>query len=250
METTIGVERERFICDSRGKIVPEIGNLLPIVLEVARSFELTDYLFGYELYAGQIEDRTFPCRSLEELRLVLEINDRILQEAAFLCGLDYDFSEFAKDLTVGEFDVNPFNERHQNIWRVIPPERRLAASQVAAVHVHLVVTIEQAVRLFRFCDNGIVENLIELGDHSDGRRLKAYRTMTQSDSIPPKFSGPAELLEYIKEHGGERNVWDLIRYKPTTGTIEFRMFGMTKGREEIIRYAEACLVVLQEALKQ
>ncbi|PJE69454.1 MAG: hypothetical protein COU98_01950, partial [Candidatus Staskawiczbacteria bacterium CG10_big_fil_rev_8_21_14_0_10_38_10] len=77
--------------------------------------------------------------------------------------------------------------------------------------------------------------------HSNGRRIAAYRIMTQSESVPPRFSDISELLEYIRKHGSERNVWDLVRYRPSYGTTEFRMFGITPDIEEIIGFVNACL---------
>ncbi|OGZ23878.1 MAG: hypothetical protein A2896_02930 [Candidatus Nealsonbacteria bacterium RIFCSPLOWO2_01_FULL_43_32] len=251
METTVGIERERFIVRlSDGMIVPAIKDLLPTVQVVAQKRGMLPELFGYELFAGQIEDRTPPCRSLEDLKNALIINDQILGEASFRDGLSFNFTEFAEESQITELVVNPFDRRHQKIWESISSERRLAASRVAAIHVHVaVVDTNIAIKLLGLCNDNMIEYLSKIGDHSDGKRLLAYRTMSQSKGTPPKFSTGDDLLEYIREHGGERDVWDLVRYKSKTRTVEFRMFGTTEDVNEIIRYAEACLALYRISLK-
>ncbi len=65
---TFGIERERFISNKRGSIVPKIKELLPIVHSIANEKELPKDLFSFELFAGQIEDRTPPCNDLREIK--------------------------------------------------------------------------------------------------------------------------------------------------------------------------------------
>jgi len=242
MKRRIGIERERFIVDPfTRKILPVIGCVLPQAWERAKAKFIPVTRFGYELFAGQIEDRTPPCASVQELKMALRTNDKILKEVAEGNFLDFDFTEFAKELEPSFLLVNPFDKRHKKIWYSISEERRLAASQVAAVHVHIEVNQEEAVKVLNACDKDLINWLIKIGDHSHGKRISAYRLMSQSDGIPPLFSSGEELLNYIQKHGGERNVWDFVRYKPSTGTIEFRTFGTTEDIEEIIYYVEICL---------
>lgn len=246
MRTTIGVERERFIVSrANGKIVPAIGALLPMLQCAAEKKGLPANLFGYELFAGQIEDRTPPCDSLLMLRDALIVNDSVMEEVANQNGLAFDFSEFVEENQITSLEVNPFDQRHKNIWQSISSERRLAASIVAAVHIHLAASENEAVRLLNACRKEVIERLAKIGDHSNGRRMVAYTTMAQTDGIPPVFSDFSGVMKYINEHGGKRNVWDLVRYKPSTGTIEFRMFGATKSVEEVIGYALACAEMLE-----
>ncbi|TSC94563.1 MAG: hypothetical protein CEN87_404 [Parcubacteria group bacterium Licking1014_1] len=243
---TIGVERERFIISrADGKIVSAIGVLLPKVQCVAEERGLPANLFSYELFAGQIEDRTLPCDSLPMLRAALIANDSVMDEVANQNGLAFDFSEFVEENQIASLEVNPFDQRHKNIWQSISPERKLAASIVAAVHIHLAVTENVAVQLLNACRKEMIERLTKIGDHSSGRRMVAYTTMAQTDGVPPVFSGFREVIKYIDERGGEKNVWDLVRYKPSTGTIEFRMFGATESVEEVIGYALACIELLK-----
>lgn len=237
---TFGIERERFISTCDGKIVPAIGKLLPLVHQIARKEDMYNERFSFELFAGQIEDRTPPCRTLEEIRKELLANDAVLLRAARLLGLEFDYSEFLDKERVVVFAVNPFDERHERIWTSITQERRLAASIVAAIHVHISVNDEEAVRVLNICRTSVVDHLIRIGDHSNFQRINAYRAMAGTDGIPPMFVNISEVMSYIASKGGEKNVWDLVRFKPSTRTIEFRMFGATPNVDEIIGYAKAC----------
>ncbi len=242
---TFGVERERFIVNAQSIIVPEIGRLLPVVHRHARERGVSENLYSYELFAGQIEDRTPPSSTLEGIRTALLENERIMQEAARELGLGFDHSEFVEAKFVDAFEVNPFDERHRKIWDSIPSERRIAASVVAAIHVHISVTGKEAVKILNICRSDVINRLISLGDHSNLRRINAYRTMAETDGVPPMFASFSEVKAYIGSKGGEKNVWDLVRYKPSTKTVEFRMFGATPSIEEILGFVTAC----QEASK-
>ncbi len=131
---TFGIERERFIM-SRGQIVPAIGILLPRVHETAKNNNLPEKLFSYELFAGQIEDRTPPCRSLEEIKSALVLNDKIMSATAKQLGLAFDYSEIIDPDKITALEVNPFDSRHKNIWSSISLKKRIAASIVAGERI-------------------------------------------------------------------------------------------------------------------
>jgi gamma-glutamyl:cysteine ligase YbdK (ATP-grasp superfamily) len=236
---TFGIERERFITNKNNEIVTEIGILLPKVIEVARSRLIDESRFTYELYAGQIEDRTTVCSGLRDLRESLIENDSILEEAASSFGLSYECSEYVDRIRLTDLKPNPFNSRHQTIFKNISLDQKIAASQVAAVHIHIGVNKDDVVRCLNV-DRIELDNLIKLGDHSNGKRIKSYSTMAGTQQFPPLFDSIEEVMRYIESKGGEKNVYDLIRYKPSTSTIEFRMFGITDNIDEIINYAIEC----------
>ncbi len=245
---TYGIERERFIVNASGRIVPAIGELLPRVHDLARAKGVSTDLFSHELFAGQIEDRTPPCKTPQEIAGALELNDAIMNVAAHQLGYTLECSEIVDDARFTSLEVNPFDARHQAIWQAIPLERKIAASVVAAVHVHLSVTEEEAVELLNLCRPEVIEKLINIGDHSGRRRITVYKVMAQTEGAPPRFSSYANLMEYIDSKGGEKNVWDLVRYKPSTKTVEFRMFGATRDIHEVLGYVEACKAVFCDAV--
>jgi len=235
-----GIERERFIVDAQGNIVSEIGRLLPRVHQTAVGLGISEERFTYELFAGQAEDRTPPCRSVDGVRDMLTANDAVLIKAATEFELSFEHSELVEERRIVSLVANPFDERHQKIWESISHERRVAASIVAAIHVHISVNKDEVVWILNQCRGEVLERLISIGDHSKLRRIAKYRNMAQSDGVPPEFSNLEDVMGYIKSKGGEKNVWDLVRFKPSTHTIEFRMFGATANIEEIIQYVNVC----------
>lgn len=244
---TYGIERERFIANAAGLIVPAIGTLLPAVHETAHKNGISPSLFTHELFAGQIEDRTPPCASVDAIKHALCENDRILVNSASALGFTFDYSEMLDANRITSLDVNPFDVRHKDIWVKLPKERKIAASVVAAVHVHVSCGEEEAVRVLNACRNSVIEELIDLGDHSHGQRIQAYRAMAETDGTPPEFGSFTGVMAYIEFRGGEKNVWDLVRYKPSTKTVEFRMFGTTSDTNEIATYVEACIEVVKRS---
>jgi gamma-glutamyl:cysteine ligase YbdK (ATP-grasp superfamily) len=242
---TIGVERERFIYSpAKCLIVNAIRHLLPAVHGKARSMAVPDTLFQYEMAACQIEDKTPVCTSLKGLHNALVVNDAILIQAAKLLGLRFWHDEFVDVSRIERLEVNPFSERHADIWRSISVSQRTAASQVIGTHVHIGVSPEEALRTLDRCTPDILKRLIRLGDHSDGKRIAAYQTMAGINGTVPTHATFSDLMDYIIESGGERNVWDWVRYKPSTQTLEFRMFGATSDIDEVIGYARACLEIV------
>ncbi len=155
--------------------------------------------------------------------------------------------EIVEEEKITSFEVNPFDKRHKKIWESVSKERRVAASRVAAVHVHISVTEKEAVKVLNYCREDVMNELISIGDHSQFERINAYRIMAETNGIPPVLANFSELRKYIISKGGESSVWDLVRYKPSTKTVEFRMFGTTKKIGEILQYVEACQVVLNMA---
>lgn len=174
----------------------------------------------------------------------LQTNDEVLKLAAGVVGIAYDHSEFVEACQFSSLQVNPFDQRHQDIWQNLTPDMQLAASAVAAVHVHIEVDQHTAVGVLNRCRQELIDRLTSFGDHTDGQRIASYRHMARTMGVPPQFTSPADVEAYIARKGGEKNVWDLVRYKPSTQTVEFRMFGATPSIPEIIGYARACLEVV------
>lgn len=143
----IGVERERFIVDKKRSITPAIGILLPKVKEVAKERGVLLDLFDYELESSQIEDRTRPCETIADVRKSLLQNDEILSSAASKLGLDYECTEYVDSSRFKQLVVNPFNERHQQIFKERDYETLLAASQVAGIHIHFGVNLWRSTSL-------------------------------------------------------------------------------------------------------
>ena len=200
---TLGIEREWFILENE-QIVPRIDKLLPKVRKAAEnngSFNESFEQFGYELFAGQIEDRTRPCSSIKGLMGSLSENEGLLRKVVELMRLEIICRDYVTEEELGELVVNPFDERHQKIWATIPKERKVAASQVAAIHTHISVAKGEAVRVLNACRREMIDRLVKLGDFSQGKRIRAYRKMAKTYGDPPMFKNSAELEAYIKKCG-------------------------------------------------
>lgn len=252
METTIGVERESFIVNLHdGKIVPKIGILLPElhkkvdVINCSCINKISASNFGYELFAGQIEDRTSIHSSIDELVEEMKLNEKIIKTVSKSLGLGILTKDYICEEELGELIVNPFDVRHQKIWSTISHEKKVSASQVAAIHVHVGgLDSEQVVKILNVCRENIILKLASLGDFSEGKRLVNYKNMSGSNGVPPMFTCFEEVIKYIAEKNGERNVWDLVRYKITTNTVEFRMFGATSDYNKIRNFVIECLKLI------
>lgn len=227
----VGVERERFIVNRNGAIVPlskQVLDLLP-----------KDNTYGYELSATQLEDRVGPIH-LGRLTEFLEKNDRqirIALDALNLSDLFLEVAPYDMDLTV--FD-DPTG-RYQRIVKNMPTEILRAACRVAGTHVHVgMPDFETALSVY----NKVIKNwepLCDLINHSNGERIKIYKEMAP-DFKPKEYSTIEEFYSDAVVRGFDqdpRKNWQLIRVT-VHGTIEFRMGGATSSHEEIVRFATAC----------
>lgn len=221
----IGIERERFLINDKGKIVPRAEEFLK---------KINDSLWTYELSACQIEDRTVPTRKIVDIRKSLEENDQKAQCVADQLKLNLFFTEVAdKDMPL---DVYP-DPRYLEITKTISRERLEAACRVAATQIHFGVgDIYKAIDLYNSLV-GHLDCLCRMGDHSNGERLRLYRIMAQKWQ-PPFYENPDQFFQTAVKEGfadDPRNCWHLIRISKH-GTIELRMLGATENINEILEW--------------
>ena len=238
--STLGIEREWFITKN-SIIVPLIDEVLPVLCRIAQEGKISEKLFGFELFAGQMEDRSRVVANCDDLLASLTENELVLTRAEEELGLKFICTDFVDAHELESLRANRFNSRHQNIWARLPQSRKIAASQVAATHIHVGVEIEVAVKILNYCRWSVIRELAALADFSNQRRLDAYQVMAETSGESPLFENSRQLLAYINQSGGERDVWDFVRYKPSTGTIEFRMFGATRNHQTIRKLVETVL---------
>lgn len=229
----VGVEREYILTNHAGHPVPRSADFLTAAAQVA---DIGDW--GYELSACQIENRTAPISSRAELIEALRrplLHARCLAESL---SMHVTVQEVAPaDMTLEVFPL----ERYQAIRARLPLSVLSAACRVTGTHVHLGVrNIEEALEVH----NRLVRelpSLIRLGDHSDGERLRLYRTVAP-DCDPPIFENLAHLEKVAAAKGfanNPRDCWHLVRIS-RHGTVEVRVFGMTDDIAETCEYAAAC----------
>jgi len=223
----IGIERERFLIDNKGKIVPRAEEFLEII---------DDSLWTYELSACQVEDRSVPAKKNADIRKSLKENDRKAQYVADQMNVNLLFTEVAdQDMPLSVYP----GPRYLEILKHISNERLEAACRVAATQIHFgVADINKAIDLY----NSLVrhlDRLCRMGDHSDGERLRLYRIMAQIWQ-PPFYDNPEQFFQTAVEEGfvdDPRNCWHLIRISKH-GTIELRMLGATENIDKILEWIE------------
>jgi len=236
----VGVERECFLTDLAGNIMPISVKVLEFLVDRSQ--------FGFELSACQLETRVGPVH-IEGLAVSLYANDMILRWAETMLGFRQNFSEVGPpDMPL---DVYPDpTGRYQKIVKNMPRHILSAACRVIGTHVHVgMPDKETALRVYNKVIKK-VDKLCEMGDGSGGERLKIYKVMAP-DFSPPKYgSWKAFYTEAVKKGFVEdpRKCWHLIRIS-VHGTIEFRMFGATEDVEKIVSWARVCHKLCEDAMK-
>ncbi len=232
----VGVEREQFITDDGGHILPKSPFY---IREIGALPKLNQVDFGFELSACQIESKVGPT-TLDDLPLLLDRAESRLR------GVDCTLGTRRVNLEVAPegmpLDIYPDpTGRYQQITENMPISTLLAACRVAATHIHVGVRdIEHAISAF----NAAVVHAPELirdGDGSAGQRIALYRTMAK-EFEPKPFSSVDDFFERAQLGGyanDPRSCWTIVRIS-VHGTIEFRMFGATISHEKIIAWAKTC----------
>lgn len=239
----VGVEREMFVTDAQGTIVPCAED----VLKSALSSSPADW-FGYELSACQVESRVGPT-ALSALESELKIREHHLNHYGFReHGLIPGYVEVApSDMPI---DVYPDpTGRYQKITKRMPRETLLAACRVAGTHIHIgMKDHESALRTYNYVIQHMSE-LCELGNGSFGERLAIYKQMAP-DYLPRAYSNWKDFFQHALEKGfaeDPRKCWSLIRIS-VHGTIEFRMFGTTSSIQRIVSWANRCHELCEMAM--
>lgn len=250
----IGIERECFITDGDGMIVPDAPRALTYIQErgweppsheQGNHFDLNQVI-GYELSACQIETRTRPL-PIEEIAAELSWQDRELSRSLASLGLSTLHTEVAPESMPLDVYPDPTG-RYATIIKTMPREVLLAACRVIGTHVHVgMPNHETALRVYNRVI-GECNALCELGDSSSGERLAIYKIVAP-DAAPKPFATWQTFFEIALEREfaeDPRKCWTLIRIS-AHGTIEFRMFGATASLERIMSWAKRCHELCLEA---
>jgi len=229
----VGIEREHFLVDCYGVLVPRSKDFLDT---------MDDPRWTYELSACQVEDRTNPQRELGAIKLELLDNDnnaKLCAEKLEMCVVNKEVQDIDMPL-----EVYP-DPRYLEIVRNIEVERLRSACRVAGTHIHVGVSdMMTAIATYNVLLPHL-EELCELGDHSDGERLRLYKTMATFWK-PERYENVHEFFKVAMVRGfveNPRNCWDLIRIS-RHGTIELRMFGVTDHVDEILMWVSRIKKIL------
>ena len=236
----VGIERECFLIDEAGEIVPRAAEILKHFPDRKR--------FGYELSACQFEDRIGPVK-IEDVKKALLKNERDIKIIENRLGFKRLHVEVAPETMPLDIFPDPTG-RYQKITKNMPRHILLAACRVVGTHVHIgMPDHETALKVYNSAIKH-AEVLCELGDGSRGERLGIYKIMAPDFQSPPyasweEFHGTAVTKGFVDD---PRKCWNLIRIS-VHGTIEFRMFGATPDLDKIVQWAETCHRLCQKAME-
>ncbi len=228
-----GVEREFFLADRSGTIVPRAQSVYEAL------YAQWGDLFTYELSACQIESRTEIVQA-ESLHEHLRECEEKLDDVLVSLGLQKLYIEVApNDMSLAVYP-DP-SGRYAALKASMPKDVLLAACRVAGTHVHIgMPDAATALRVY----NSVVKHcdrLSQLGDGSHGQRLMIYKKVApQCQPLP--YKNWEHFHEVAQKEGfanNLRNCWTLIRLTKH-GTIEFRMFGVTQSLSRVVAWANTC----------
>lgn len=233
---TFGIEREYWITDREGVIVPEAPLVLPQLVHGHRG------QFKYELSACQIETNCGPLTytSVSQIIPAQRRLEDAIRRVLEVYNLKLDLRPVAdEDMPL---DVYPDpTGRYAKIASGMPETILKAACRIIGTHIHIgMPDLETALRVY----NRVItecDALIHLGDKSGGERLRLYK-MVKPDCMPTPYDSVAHFKTCAEENGyGEdlRNCWHLIRVTRFP-TVEFRLFDATESLEELISWVKYC----------
>lgn len=230
----VGIERETFLTNLAGKIIPFNPQVLDFFKIKNQSRE-----FGYELSACQLEERIGPVR-IEDVKEHLLINSEKLNTAEKILGFRRKYLEVAPEDMPLDIFPDPTG-RYQEITKNMPIHILRSACRVAATHFHIgMPNIETALKIYNYVIKHM-DRLCRIGDNSNGERLKIYKIMAP-DFSPPRYENWESFYQEALIKGFDedpRKCWHFIRIS-IHGTIEFRMFGNTADIQKVAKWAQIC----------
>ena len=238
----VGVERERYITDQAGTIVPRAESALK---------ELNDpQHFSYEFSACQLEDKVGPC-SLSDLRDKLIANEAKIRATLSGLGLKFLFQPVGPVDMPSDIYPDPTGRYQRIASRVLTAKQAHLARRVTSTHVHVgMPDPNSALRVY----NSVIRHLPELsaaGDLSNGQRLRLYQALYPS-AEPPAYKSWRQLYERAKQIGFAKDIgrcWDLIRIS-SFGTVEFRLFDSTEDIDKVVNWTRQCHHLCQKYLNK
>lgn len=229
----VGIEQEMFLVSSEtGMPVARSPQFLQRMMS-----EVNPERWTFELSACQVEYRTHPQQSLHALEGDLFGGHEQAAKCARSIGCCVSHAEVAPaSMPLTVYYAEP---RYKRLAVALDPETLLSACRVAGIHIHYgCSSLDHAImvhnRLVPYLDM-----LCQLGDHSDGERIRLYKQMAPVWE-PMQYQNAKHFERVAREQGfwgNLKNCWHLIRIS-RHGTVELRMFGNTPDIREIIRWAE------------
>ncbi len=228
----IGVEREYFIASAKGVIAPRAFDVLKMLPKIETVGE-----YSYELSACQIETKSVPCATLDQIwETQIELEDTLDSALKQL-----DLRKFALSVAPSDMPLDVYPDptgRYAQISANMPKEVLLAACQITGTHFHVgMPNAQTALRVYNYVIKHCAA-INALGDNSNGKRLELYQNVAPQCN-PVAYNTWDDFVTYSTANGfaeNLRNCWHLIRLT-RHGTIEFRNFGATNSIDDIVKWA-------------
>lgn len=225
----VSVERECFLVDTQGIIVPRAQEVLS-KLQLAWGSSR----FDNELSACQIESRV-SLLDPHEVGSYLAHSDDILHTTL----RTFELSPSYKSVGAADMPLDVYPEkRYKHLAQKMSREVLLSACRVIGTHVHVGMPDRQtALRVHNNMQKHL-GMLCKIGDRSKGVRLTIYKSIAPDWNAPP-FESWEDFHHYALESGFAhdlRSWWSLMRIS-RHGTYEGRMFDATEKVEEVNEWA-------------
>ncbi len=225
----ISVERECFLVDAEGAIVPKAREALSMLQLDGDSSQ-----FDKELSACQIESRV-SLLSPHDVGMQLARTEATLRSSLKVLGLSPSYTSVGPENM--PLSVYPL-PRYEKIAASHAPHDLLSACRVIGTHVHIgMPNRETAIRVHNNM-RAHMRELCEMGNKSNGERLAIYKSFA-ADWEAPDFESWGSFYRYALEHGfahDPRSWWSLMRIS-RHGTYEGRMFDATDNVGEVNNWA-------------
>lgn len=231
----VGIEREGFVFDPHtGQMVPKANVLMDRIKEHGDG-----EFFGPEFSACQFEARTQPT-PIDGVYHALQVSEAILYEAADQADLWVEYKELAPADMPFDYYPDP-DGRYAGIKNKIKREQFEAACRVAGLHVHIGMPDHETALYVYNRVRKKVSDMCTWADHSNGQRLRLYKTMGSNWeplelSCWHAFYTCAVEQQFVDD---PRSCYWLLRISEH-GTIEFRMFGSIPHISEIVPIVTRC----------
>ena len=233
----ISIEREYFVADKNGNIKASGPKIAKWIGDLDQ--------FDGDLPACQLESRL-------SLVTIDEVKPRLWEQECALRDFETKFSFTRIFDEVGPedipLDVNP-KKRYIEIAEDLTEDELRPGCRVIATHGHFgMPDFETALVVYNYMID-YLEELLEMGDGSNGERRRLYESMAPNH-MPPKYDNVRDFYFTAQEQGfveDPTKCWHWIRIHPN-GTIEVRVFGTTKDIDKIYGWIKRCYDLIMEAM--
>ncbi len=238
----VGVERDFFVANSSGILVPEAERVLERVSRM-NGFRAESFAPGLSACQGTANTTPHTLRGLARQLKYVESGLRDEMDRFKLAPL---FAETVPETA----PTAPYNHpRSRQIAGILEPESYAAACRIATTRIMVAMPSHKiALKVY----NKVFpewERLQLLGDHSRGKRAELYR-VAWPDRLPRRYASWEEFERDAERRGFGQDPGlnpSLVCISPEGG-IRFQMFGSTASVDLVEAWARKCHELCSDAM--